>query len=422
MPPHPAAERHILFLFTAEYPYHRGDLFVATEIGYIAAAFDEVRLYPYNPVEGAPRDIPANASIRLRPAHRQVRQVLMRHPLRVLRILWHEFRGTDRKRFFLRQLKLWTGYACRAVEDADFLRAELQSPEVRDAQVSLYSFWMNEWPLALSDLRMRGLIGRFVFRSAGYDIFDERHAGHYLPFRYVNYEQTYRIFPNTGIGCEYIRRKQMFPEKVELRYWGTLDQGLNPWQEDALFTLVSCSRVIPLKRVHLIVEILRHIPFRMRWIHLGDGEVFEDLQARAAQLPAHIEWQLAGWVSNAQILDFYARTPVHLFITTSETEGLPVSIMEVLAFGIPVMATNVGGIPEEVGPETGLLLEPDFDPAEAAQQLIRFKDSEMNTPAFRAGVRAYWERLFRADVNFTRFAAELRGLGEQHPAQRLPNA
>jgi len=43
------------------------------------------------------------------------------------------------------------------------------------------------------------------------------------------------------------------------------------------------------------------------------------------------------------VLNYYASNPVDVFINTSSSEGLPVSIMEAMSFGIPVIATNVGG-------------------------------------------------------------------------------
>jgi len=50
---------------------------------------------------------------------------------------------------------------------------------------------------------------------------------------------------------------------------------------------------------------------------------------------------------------------VHIFITTSVSDGTPVSILEAMASGLPCIATNVGGIPEWIeNGKTGLLIPP----------------------------------------------------------------
>ena len=57
---------------------------------------------------------------------------------------------------------------------------------------------------------------------------------------------------------------------------------------------------------------------------------------------------------------------VRCFINVSSSEGIPVSIMEVMSFGIPVIGTNVGGVSELVNQENGHLLSAN----PAAQEIV----------------------------------------------------
>ena len=76
-------------------------------------------------------------------------------------------------------------------------------------------------------------------------------------------------------------------------------------------------------------------------------------------------WQSQKWQ------DFYKENPVDLFVNVSTTEGLPISIMEAISFGIPVLATNVGGTHEVViDGENGWLLDADITADELAETVI----------------------------------------------------
>ena len=59
-----------------------------------------------------------------------------------------------------------------------------------------------------------------------------------------------------------------------------------------------------------------------------------------------ITYDLKSEILNEEVIRFYQQNHVDLFLLTSEYEGIPVAIMEAMAAGIPVMATNAGGIAE----------------------------------------------------------------------------
>src|SRR5690606_13386262 len=96
---------------------------------------------------------------------------------------------------------------------------------------------------------------------------------------------------------------------------------------------------------------------KIEWHHFGDGLEFEELKKKIKTLnKKKIAVILHGWATQADILKFYELYFVNWFVNVSESEGIPVSIMEAMSFGIPVIATDVGGTSEIVNTDTGYLL------------------------------------------------------------------
>ena len=94
----------------------------------------------------------------------------------------------------------------------------------------------------------------------------------------------------------------------------------------------------------------------------GKGPLQPQLEALAARLGISQKVRFCGFVSQSELMDLYATS--HLFVHPSETppdenqEGIPNSILEAMATGLPVLATYHGGIPEAVEHgRTGMLAE-----------------------------------------------------------------
>jgi glycosyltransferase involved in cell wall biosynthesis len=83
-----------------------------------------------------------------------------------------------------------------------------------------------------------------------------------------------------------------------------------------------------------------------------------------------------------------------VFVLPSRTEGLPITILEAMAAGKPVVATAVGGIPEVVRDgETGLLAPPS-DPGRLAEAVLRLLEAPTLAKAMGGAGRAWVERAF----------------------------
>jgi len=110
---------------------------------------------------------------------------------------------------------------------------------------------------------------------------------------------------------------------------------------------------------------------RFRLVVAGDGPERGALEALAARLGLGDRIRFVGFVRNRAAL--YRN--LDLLVLPSESEGVPVALLEGMAAGVPVVATTVGGIPEVVeSGRTGLLVAPS-DPVALAGALLALVDS-----------------------------------------------
>lgn len=124
--------------------------------------------------------------------------------------------------------------------------------------------------------------------------------------------------------------------------------------------LVFCGRVGERKGAFVLIEALAALPTEIRarteLILAGDGEL---QQGKALAERLHISHQVtfAGWVNQQQRDQLLQQADI--FILPSLNEGLPMSMLEAMAWGLPVIVTPVGGIPEVVqSNHNGLLVAP----------------------------------------------------------------
>ena len=113
---------------------------------------------------------------------------------------------------------------------------------------------------------------------------------------------------------------------------------------------------------------------------------------------------------NKAVLDFYRTHHVDLFINLSVYEGLPVSIMEAMSFGIPVLATDVGGTSEIVIDGVGELVDKNSSIEEIANKAIKIILTDGNrNKIMREHIKKVWKINFYAEKNYTDWCGMLIG-------------
>jgi glycosyltransferase involved in cell wall biosynthesis len=135
-------------------------------------------------------------------------------------------------------------------------------------------------------------------------------------------------------------------------------------------TLVAVGRLQKPKDLLTLVRALGRLRSRFAALIVGDGPDRPRVEEEIDRLGLDREVVLAG--DSGDVAELLARSDV--FVLSSTSEGLPISILEAMAAGLPVVASSVGGVPEAVADgETGLLVPP-RDPVRLAAALERLLD------------------------------------------------
>ncbi|TLM89870.1 MAG: glycosyltransferase family 4 protein [Actinobacteria bacterium] len=116
---------------------------------------------------------------------------------------------------------------------------------------------------------------------------------------------------------------------------------------------IYAGRLVPVKRVDRLIGIWPAVRRAFPSAHLaiaGEGPLEGELKSKAGE-----GVQFLGGLADVRPL----MQSADLLVLPSDAEGLPVSLVEAMACGLPCLATRVGGVPEAVADgETGLLIPP----------------------------------------------------------------
>jgi L-malate glycosyltransferase len=147
--------------------------------------------------------------------------------------------------------------------------------------------------------------------------------------------------------------------------------------------LVLVARLVPIKAVDLFLRAVSGVAQRMPSVSaavVGDGPLRPSLEelARALDLGERVQFvgqqaDVASWLRRAR-----------LFVLTSESEGLPLSVMEAMSCGLPVVAPRVGELPELVEDGVNGFLVRERSPEAFTEKMLALLSEPERRAAFAA--------------------------------------
>lgn len=402
-----------LVLFTWEFPYGKtSETFLETEIDYLASKYRKIAIIPSVSFKECVRELPDN--VFLMPIFEKLglwktASSLLRNLPKIFEIYMYEFRHTRRPMAYVKHIS-YIKMLLRSIVKYDVLKSYIVW---KNTETLFYDYWFVNSTVALALLKKEGTIDKFISRAHGFDVYDDR----VLPTpAFINFVIRYicNVFTVSINGNKELKSKldKQFSEKIENSYLGTMiPKAINTADKESdVFNILSCSDVIEIKRIDRIIEVLSLLKTtsKVHWTHIGDGNFMGEILDMAKGKLENVEFTIAGSMKYNQVIDYYNRNYVDLFINLSRSEGLPVSIMEATSYGIPVVSCNVGGIAEIVTPLTGVL----FDVNENTRNIALTIDKIINKEiAFnRLAIAMFCKDKFDANNNYLDFVDRISKL------------
>lgn len=214
--------------------------------------------------------------------------------------------------------------------------------------------------------------------------------------------------------------KEVFLGKIDVCYLGSTNRDDYICQcGDKTLHLLSCSGLSSVKRVDLILDALESWKeYPIEWTHIGSGDLYEMFIERAESINRNnpkVSIRFIGKLENQKVHSYYRENPIDLFINVSVSEGLPVSIMEAISYGVPIIATDVGGTSEIViPPYNGYLLKSDLTYMDIQHTLKKYIELPMESKeCMRKQSKEIWKRKFDSDINLPMYFKKLSSMTQR---------
>ena len=164
--------------------------------------------------------------------------------------------------------------------------------------------------------------------------------------------------------------------------------------------VLHVGRLEQIKGQDILLEawplVLQEIPKAQLWL-IGEGSGRAALEQRLECLRLESSVHFLGQQRAAEVAGYMAATD--LFVLPSRSEAFGIVLLEAMSQGLPVVASNVGGIPEVLPPRGDAVLTPQGDVPALASAII----SELSRRRWPSQANRDWARHFAWDENVLRF-------------------
>lgn len=169
------------------------------------------------------------------------------------------------------------------------------------------------------------------------------------------------------------------------------------------YDVVFCGRLVANKGLEELLEAIARMTQLPRLLVIGDGPLRPHLEAKNYSIKANATF--AGWLLSSYEV-YHAMQSGKVFVMCAKSEGGPRVLLEAMALGLPIIATNVGVVPDVIRDgDNGLITS--GTPEDLAEKIHRLLSDEALRIRMGAEARKILDRFERKDL-ITRYADFLK--------------
>jgi len=274
-------------------------------------------------------------------------------------------------------------------------------------KTTVYTFWFAEAALGMG-LIPRSMCPYWISRAHGYDLYDERVPLRSRVLRHFSFRNVQQVLVCSRMGAEYLKRR--FPywsNKINTLYLGTPEPLIVPTYSSISneIRFISVARLEEVKRPMLALEFIIQLAqnnkdLKIKWDVIGGGSLAGILEGKinTIHIP-NLQVILHGEMKNTEVHSLLSTSLFDWMILVSSLEGLPIAIVEAMSYGIPAIATDVGGVREVViSGYTGLLLPSDASYTDFQTALMPYVLNSERYMELRKNARKFWSDNLKENV------------------------
>jgi len=204
------------------------------------------------------------------------------------------------------------------------------------------------------------------------------------------------IFISQAAKNSFLPHLKFNENKASIIYNGVRDTHVRANLEEFNFKVATVASLTEHKGHRYLLEAARIVLDRIpqgRFFIIGEGPLAEELKQQVSDLGIESSVKFLG-----QRKDIYKiLSGMNLFVLPSLREGLGIAAIEAMAVGLPVVVTNVGGLPEVVRDGLSGLIVPPAEPALLAEKIIAIFKHPDKLMAMGRESRRLFEEKYKAE-------------------------
>lgn len=398
-----------LILLTNYFPYYKGEEYIESELPILAKKFENILIISCLIGENEPqtREVPENVSV--------ITTGKNNTKLFKLKMFME---GLFKYPYKLNKNILTQLYEMYFIERSNFLFEEIEdelgkklNKHFDSSNTIIYSYWFYLTAKMGLEINKHFFDNKcnVITRAHRYDIYENFSALNFLPLRTELLDQLNYVFPVSEDGTQYLIDKYPnYKDKIKTKYLGTKPNMTRIQPATDELVIFSCSGIRKIKRIDRIINVIENIKnkgIKVKWYHIGDGELASKYEKIATAKLTNDTFKFLGRIPNEKVVSEYKAKGAHFFINLSDSEGIPVSIMEALSVGLPVIATDVGGTKEIINSNVGYLFDVQTKDEEIANKIIGlYKQNNNEYIQMQQNCIKNWENNFNSEKNYNHFS------------------